>query len=234
MMIDRIARGLSALSAALASPFEAPMSYRELREATAPKGERRFVTDIRAFDPDGDLGEDVAQRDIGGYGAVFDSPTVICDYFREVIAPGAFAKAILECDVRALFNHDANYVLGRNVSKTLVLSEDEKGLLWRASPPDTSWARDLAVSIDRGDISGCSFSFNPIIEEWDYAGVMPTRTLIEVELYDVSVVTYPAYDDTSVALRTLQRSAPKTTIGPGLASRIARKKANLDRRAPSA
>lgn len=167
------------------------------------KTERRFIaaTELRSFDPDGDAQGDVDQRDIGGYAAVFNSPTVICGYFQERVAPGAFANAIKNCDVRALFNHDANFVIGRNKSKTLVLTEDDRGLLWRASPPATSWARDLAVSIDRGDISGCSFSFVPTVEEWDYSGEMAMRTVVECDLYDVSAVTYPAYDDTSVSLR---------------------------------
>lgn len=165
---------------------------------------------LRSFDPAGDAESEDAQRDMGGYAAVFNSPTVIAGYFREQIAPGAFSDAIKNCDVRALFNHDANFVIGRNVAKTLVLTEDDRGLTWRASPPPTTWARDLAVSIDRGDISGCSFSFVPSVEEWDYAGDMPLRTIMRCDLYDVSAVTYPAYEDTSVALRTLEahRAAP--------------------------
>lgn len=171
--------------------------------------ETRFVpaAELRAFDPDGDSVGDDAQRDIGGYAAVFNSPTTIAGYFNERVAPGAFSDAIRTCDVRALFNHDANFVIGRNKSGTLTLDEDTRGLVWRAQPPATSWARDLAVSIDRGDISGCSFSFVPIEEEWDYSGDMPMRTLMRVDLYDVSAVTYPAYDDTSVAMRELRSSA---------------------------
>lgn len=184
----------------------------EFRDAVAGR-ELRYVAaaELRAFDPDPgqDTGDD-AQRDIGGYAAVFNSPTVIAGYFREQVAPGAFSAAIKNCDVRALFNHDANFVIGRNTAKTLQLSEDDKGLLWRASPPPTQWARDLAASIKRGDISGCSFSFIPTVEEWDYSGAMPLRTVQECDLWDVSAVTYPAYDDTTVALRTLEqhRAAP--------------------------
>jgi HK97 family phage prohead protease len=188
---------------------------------------------LRSFDPtDEAVGED-AQRDMGGYAAVFNSPTVIAGYFREQIAPGAFSDAIKNCDVRALFNHDANFVIGRNVAKTLVLTEDDRGLTWRATPPATSWARDLAVSIDRGDISGCSFSFVPSVEEWDYAGDMPLRTIMRCDLYDVSAVTYPAYEDTSVALRTLEahREAPaiKTLadLAPADRARIAARKRHL-------
>lgn len=188
---------------------------------------------LRSFDPGPDAESEDAQRDMGGYAAVFNSPTVIAGYFREQIAPGAFSDAIKNCDVRALFNHDANFVIGRNVAKTLVLTEDDRGLTWRASPPATTWARDLAVSIDRGDISGCSFSFVPSIEEWDYAGDMPLRTIMRCDLYDVSAVTYPAYEDTSVALRTLEahRAAPAVVtlaaMSPAARARIGMAKRRL-------
>lgn len=208
------------------------------------KHERRFHAakeiELRAYAP----AEDGAQRDIGGYAAVFNSPTMIGSYFREQVAPGAFTDAIKNCDVRALFNHDANYVIGRNVSKTLVMTEDDRGLTWRASPPDTTWARDLAVSIDRGDISGCSFSFVPTVEEWDYAGDVPLRTIIACELYDVSAVTYPAYDDTSVSLRDGQSPEARAkevfdaaiatrdaglVVSPSTLARVAAKRRLLDR-----
>ena len=153
----------------------------EQRDARTSGRELRYVAaeacELREFDPtDGETGDD-AQRDMGGYAAVFNSPATIGGYFQERIAPGAFANAIKTCDVRALFNHDANFVIGRNVSRTLTLSEDDRGLLWRATPPKTTWAADLAVSIKRGDISGCSFSFVPTVEEWDYSQDMPLRTL---------------------------------------------------------
>lgn len=138
---------------------------------------------------------------LGGYAAVFNSPTDIGGLFREQIAPSAFTKAIGRDDVRALVNHDANYVLGRTVSKTLTLSEDRKGLAFDVTPPDTTWAQDLMESIARGDISQCSFSFIARRERWDESGDAPLRTVLECELLDVSVVTYPAYADTSVALR---------------------------------
>lgn len=201
------------------------------------KTERRFIREIQIFErAAGDAEGAPGRRDIGGYAAVFNSPTVICGCFREIVAPGAFKRAVVESDVRALFNHDANFVIGRSASKTLNLSEDDKGLLWRAQPPATQWADDLAVSIDRGDISGCSFSFSPVVEEWDYEGDLPTRTLIECDLWDVSAVTWPAYDDTSVALRTRDDARAKAElalrsgkVGEALASRIERKRAFLDR-----
>lgn len=138
---------------------------------------------------------------IEGYAAVFNSPTDIGGWFTEVIAPGAFSKAITENgDIRALFNHDWNNVLGRTKSGTLRLSEDERGLKFEVDLPNTSVARDLAESLKRGDISQCSFGFIPTVEEWDYSVEPAKRTINEVELFEVSVVSIPAYEDTEVAL----------------------------------
>jgi HK97 family phage prohead protease len=142
-------------------------------------------------------------RMIVGYAAVFNSNADIAGYFVERIAPGAFSAAIGRDDVRALFNHDENLVLGRTVSGTLKLSEDATGLRYEISPPDTSWARDLVVSIERGDVSQSSFAFRATKEQWDETGDLPVRTILEAELFDVSPVTYPAYDDTEVGVRSL-------------------------------
>jgi HK97 family phage prohead protease len=140
---------------------------------------------------------------ISGYAALFNRQADIGGWFREQIAPGAFAAAIGRDDVRALFNHDPNHVLGRNANGTLSLSEDDQGLRFEVTPPDTAWARDLMGSIERGDINQCSFAFTPEVQEWDESGETPVRTLRKVRLSDVSVVTYPAYDDTSCAVRSL-------------------------------
>lgn len=142
-------------------------------------------------------------KKIVGYAAVFNSFSQPMFGFRETIKPGAFKKTIRESDVRALINHDPNYVLGRTSSRTLRLSEDEKGLRYIITPPDTSFARDLVVSIERGDISQSSFGFTVVKDEW--TGVSPnmTRELLEVKLFDVSSVTYPAYLQTEVSVRSL-------------------------------
>jgi HK97 family phage prohead protease len=125
--------------------------------------------------------------------------------FREVIAPGAFDGCMSD-DVRCLINHDDNLVLGRTKSKTLTLAADGKGLQFDCDPADTSFSRDLAVSMERGDIDQCSFSFTvaPGGAEWgEDANNVPVRTVRKIaRLYDVSVVTYPAYTATSAELRT--------------------------------
>lgn len=161
-------------------------------------------------------------RKIVGYAAVFNSPTDIGGYFREQIAPGAFTAAIGRDDVRALINHDENFVLGRTTAGTLTLAEDEKGLRVEIVPPDTQAARDLMVSMERGDISQMSFGFIARKQQWDETGTTPLRTIQEADLFDVSVVTYPAYPDTSVAVRSLEgwraENAPSRT--PAIAARL--------------
>ena len=142
-------------------------------------------------------------RTIAGYAAVFNSETDIGGMFREQIAPGAF-KPSLTGDVRALFDHDSSHVLGRTKSGTLRMSEDEHGLAVEIDLPDTQTGRDLRESMARGDIDGMSFGFRVTKQEWDESGETPLRTIREVELFEVSVVTFPAYADTEVALRSLE------------------------------
>lgn len=149
---------------------------------------------------------------ISGYAAVFDTDSEpLADYpgvrFIERVAPGAFAKTIVEHDIRALFNHDPNYVLGRKRAGTLTLREDSHGLAVTILPPDTQWARDLMTSMKRGDLSQMSFMFKTVRDQWEKVEDAQTgartnkRTLLEVRLYDVSVVTFPAYPATQANAR---------------------------------
>ncbi len=141
---------------------------------------------------------------IVGHASVFGQEADIGGWFREKVAAGAFRRALAEDDVRALFNHDPNIVLGRNRAGTLKLTEDEVGLAYDISPPDTLAARDLLTSIERGDVSQSSFGFRVLREEWDDRSDPPLRTILEVELFDVSPVTFPAYPTTDVAVRSLE------------------------------
>jgi len=156
---------------------------------------------------------------IMGHAAVFNQWADIGGMFREKIVPGAFARAIGSQDVRALFNHDPNIVLGRNRAKptpTLSLSEDATGLRYEVIPPDTQAARDLLVSIERGDVSQGSFGFSasPTGQNWDWNADIPERTLTDVNLYDVSPVTFPAYEGTDVAVRQIE--AWRKAFPPGV------------------
>lgn len=138
---------------------------------------------------------------ITGYAAVFNSQTSIGDYFEEIIMPGAFARSLSENgDIRALFNHNWDNILGRTKSGTLRLEEDERGLKFEIELPNTSTGRDLAESMSRGDINQCSFGFWIAEETWDYSVEPALRTIHEVELHEISVVSIPAYDDTEASL----------------------------------
>ena len=142
---------------------------------------------------------------IEGHAAIFDSLSQDLGFlmpFKERIKKGAFADSIKRDDIRALFNHDPNYVLGRNRAKTLTLKETAKGLLVRITPPNTQWARDLAESISRGDVTQMSFGFLVEKESWTQAAGEDIRTLEQVKLFDVSPVTFPAYLDTDVGVRS--------------------------------
>jgi len=140
---------------------------------------------------------------IAGYAAVFDSLSEPLGGYREMIARGAFAKTLSETpDIRALWNHDTNIVLGRVSAGTLRVWEDDKGLAIEITPPDTQWGRDIYQSIKRGDVNQMSFAFQPIIDSWRKVdGDLDIRTLIEVKLREVSPVTFPAYTDTTIEAR---------------------------------
>lgn len=144
---------------------------------------------------------------IRGHAAVFGVMSEVMWGFREVIAPGAFKEAIEQDDVRCLFNHNPDHILGRNRAKpvpTLRLSEDATGLMIECDPPDTQRARDLIVSIERGDVSQQSFAFRVIDQKWETVDEVDIRTIIKAKLYDVSPVTYPAYPETDVSARELR------------------------------
>lgn len=148
---------------------------------------------------------------LAGHAAVFDKDSEEMWGFTERVAKGAFTKTLQDDDIRGLFNHNPDYVLGRNRSKTLRLAEDAVGLGFEVDLPDTQLARDLVVSIERGDITGCSFGFSTIADRWEYAedGSRTLRTLLECKLYDVGPVTFPAYPDTDVAVRSVMEAIAK-------------------------
>lgn len=146
---------------------------------------------------------DGGKKTLMGYAAIFNSDTTIGDYFIERIDPGAFNGA-LSSDVRALVDHDTGRVIGRTKSGTLRLAVDERGLKVEIDVPDTADGRDLWTLVERGDISGMSFGFRVTKQEWDETGDMPVRTVLEVELYEVSACAFPAYDDTTLGVRSLE------------------------------
>lgn len=139
---------------------------------------------------------------IEGYFSVFNSVYELWPGASESVAPGAFSSSLGE-DVRALVDHETRLVLGRNKAGTLELREDSHGL-WgkiRINTDDTD-AMNLYNRVKRGDVDQCSFGFEIIKEDTDVREDGSVHwTIREVRLYEVSVVTFPAYEETSVAAR---------------------------------
>ena len=173
-----------------------PPELKSLFDASSDIERRSFpVVELRAQTTD-------AGPRILGYAAPFGVLSENLGGFREMVKAGAFTNTLKANDVRALWQHDPLYVLGRLNNNTLALKEDERGLWFEATPPDTQWARDALVSIQRGDVSQMSFAFNAVNEEWTATSEGLVRTLIEVQLFDVSPVTFPAYPQTSAQVRS--------------------------------
>jgi len=148
---------------------------------------------------------------VHGYAALFNTPSRLLrdsqgKAYVEVIKPGAF-DGLLEGDVRCLVNHEPSLVLGRTTAGTLRLSVDERGLAYECDLPDTACAKDLAVSLKRGDVTQSSFAFNvaaggAVVRREGGQIIREVRKCSR--LTDVSVVTYPAYDDTEASCRSVE------------------------------
>ena len=173
-------------------------------EITTTTMERRFfpVEEFRVL-ADGD-----GVRRLEGYAAVFDTLSEVIWDFREKIDSGAFAKTIKKDDIRALWNHNPDFVLGRNRAKpksTLDIEEDDHGLRTIIYPPDTQMGRDAVISIERGDVSQMSFGFVTMEDSWEKdENKQLIRTLKKVRLFDVSPVAFPTYPDTAIQLRAME------------------------------
>ncbi|MFC6644447.1 HK97 family phage prohead protease [Granulicella cerasi] len=163
------------------------------------------ATELRVAEGDGNT--------LTGYIAVTEQPTEMFPGFIEVLKRGCFAHTIsptADNDVVALINHDDDAPVGRLSAGTLTLVEDEKGLRFSLNLPNTTRANDLKVSVERKDVTGCSFGF--VCPDSTYTEAKDgtvTRSVNVVDLIEVSVgVTFPAYPQTSMALRSLPDSMP--------------------------
>ena len=158
--------------------------------------QKRFAAEIRAETRGG-------ARRLVGYAARYG---VIADIgpFKERVSPGAFAGSIEGGeDILALLDHDASRVLGRTRSKTLTLSDDERGLYFEISAPDTTAGRDALALAERGDLGGASIGF--IVEEEARDG--DVRVVKRARLLEISVVSaWPAYAETTVEARRLREA----------------------------
>lgn len=151
--------------------------------------------------------DDSLDGKIVGHASVFDSWSETLGGifpFKEIVRKGTFTETIKLDDIRALFNHDPSYVLGRNKAGTLELEEDEIGLRVVITPPDTSWANDLIKNLRRGDISQMSIGFIVLEDTWGTQDGIDIREIKKVQLFDVSIVTYPAYTQTDVGVRAME------------------------------
>lgn len=162
---------------------------------------------------------------VSGYAAVFNQETDICGCFRERIEPGAFGDAISRDDVVFLINHEG-LPLARTRSGTLKLEQDDHGLrmetMLDADDPDV---KTIIGKMKRGDLDKMSFAFRPEIQEWDDEQEPPLRTIKKASLFDVSIVTSPAYEGTEIGLRSLE--AHKKQKNFSAAARRVRMKGNL-------
>ncbi len=148
------------------------------------------------------------QPRIEGYAATFETVTSIGGQFNEVIQRGAFTQTLADGDeVVALIDHNPSLLLGRRSAGTLTLQEDAKGLKFSVELPDTSVARDAYANLKAGNLRECSFGFYVDGADGERWSQMPNgqllRTLVSVRLFDVSVVTFPAYGNTNAAARNV-------------------------------
>jgi len=174
-------------------------------QAQKPIEHRAFIPsdriELRAADGD-------KPQTLIGYAAVFNSPTDL-GWYTEQIEPGAFSRSLADGDdVRALADHDSGIgkVLGRRSAGTLRLEEDRNGLRVEIDLPNTTTAADLLEQLRLKNVDGMSFGFRTREDKWNYEAEPPVRTIMDAELIEVSVVTFPAYADTSIAKRSLEHA----------------------------
>lgn len=159
----------------------------------------------RIFDLRDLRAEDGERRVIRGIAALYNVETMIGGAFREVIRPGAFAKTLSERDQVALWNHDTGKPLGRKSAGTLEIEDREDGIHVAIYPGSRSWDNDAYESIARGDVKGMSFGMDVMKDNAVRTADGLLVELLEVRLWEVSPVTFPAYELTSVEARYAQR-----------------------------
>lgn len=162
--------------------------------------ERRVIQTKEAFK----TREEDGKRYVEGYFSVFNQPYEVFPGWIEEIAPGAFARTLREGkDVKVLWNHNSDIVLGSTQNRTATLREDDIGLFGSGEINEEDQdAKNGYARVSRGDVRGCSFGFDirGIEESWDDDGTYRTR-ITDVELYEVSPCTFPAYSQTSISAR---------------------------------
>ena len=143
-------------------------------------------------------------KKLSGYAAIFNSEADLGG-FVEVVRNGAFRKSLEGgTNIRALYHHQGDALLGTTRGGTLKLKEDANGLTFELALPDTTHGRDLAILVDRGDVAGCSFGFRVRDggDRWEQRGGQLVRELLDVDLVEITLTADPAYQDTTVAMRS--------------------------------
>lgn len=139
---------------------------------------------------------------IEGYFILYEVETELYPGCLEIISRGACDESVAKNDVRALWNHNTQFVIGRKKALTLEIKCDEKGVWARIKLPNTSYARDLYELVKRGDVDQCSFGFDIEIEDYEILANDNIRWRIaKADVWEVSIVTFPAYENTSVEAR---------------------------------
>lgn len=174
--------------------------------------EKRYF-EIKSISNEENKNQESPQSVFTGKAVLFDQETTLCEGIYEKVDKKAFERALKDDDIRCLFNHDPNYVIGRKKSGTLELEERDDGLYFSVVPPENQWCKDLEKSIKRGDINQCSFAFSVKKDEFktDEEGGIH-RTILDGKLYDVSIVTYPAYEETLVNVRSRVEEFKKNNL----------------------
>ena len=159
---------------------------------------------------------------IRGTAIVFNSRSVDMGFY-EYIRPHAVDRLFAggPVDVRALVDHDSAHVIGRTTNGTLALSRTSAGLVVDIAPPDTSAGRDIVTLLRRGDVDGMSFGFKVLKDRWFTEDGKDAREIEDLELREVSIVTFPAYPETSVALRS--RDAARAARAGGSVALLSRR-----------
>lgn len=135
---------------------------------------------------------------IKGYAARYDEPTTIGGLYIEKIAPRAFSKTIQSGDALALIAHDWSRVLGRQSAGSLRLKDTPLGLYFELDTDlTTPSGQEIFGNVRRRDVKGCSFGFFVLHDDWDDSGDVPVRTLLDIELLEISILANPAYESTS-------------------------------------
>lgn len=161
---------------------------------------------------------DESTKTITGYASKYNVESQILrdwwgDKFVEVVAEGAFDNSLRSNTIKALYNHNTDNVLGSTKSGTLRLESDSIGLRFEIDLPNTTVANDLYESVKRGDVDGTSFGFKVLDDKWSKVEIdgeeIMKRTLLEIDLYEISPTPFPAYEDTEVDCRSLEKIKTK-------------------------